>query len=114
MNDHDLVIGYKAIDESPYVRRLISFSYRMIAKLLLDFDLIDPMSGFVMGQKKIFEKIKSSSDYKFVLQILSSKINVKEIPIIFSTRKLGKSHVTLLTGFRTLETILKLWIVHLS
>ena len=53
LNDYDVVIGYKAKDESPHLRRLISFIYRMIAKLLLDLDLIDPMSGFVMGQKNI-------------------------------------------------------------
>ena len=80
----------------------------MIAKLILDFDVADPMSGFVMGQRQLFEKIEPSLDQKFILQILAVKPNIKEIPIKFLKRKMGKSHVTPMTGFRIFKTIIKI------
>ena len=109
LNFYDVVVGFKFKDGSPCSRRAISFLFRAIANLILRLKMIDPMSGFVMGQKKVFEKIKPSADYKFILQILVSSPKVKEIPIIFSERKLGKSHANYITGFRTLAAILRLW-----
>ena len=80
----------------------------MIAKLMLGLNVIDPMSGYVMGQRRVFEKISPSLDIKFVLQILALKPNLKEIPIKFLKRKMGKSHNTPLTGFRIFKTMLEI------
>lgn len=110
LNNYDVVVGFKFIDKNPYYRRLFSFMFRMIAKLVLELNVIDPMSGFVMGQRRMFEKIRPSSDQKFILQILALKPNLKEIPIKFLKRKMGKSHITPLTGFRIFKTIFEIWI----
>jgi hypothetical protein len=107
---YEVVIGFKFKDESPRYRRLFSFIFRMIAKLILDLNVVDPMSGFVMGQRQLFEKIEPSLDQKFLLQILAMKPNVKEIPIKFLKRKMGKSHITPMTGLRICKTIVKVWI----
>jgi dolichol-phosphate mannosyltransferase len=110
MNFYDVVVGFKFTDESPRYRRLFSFVFRMITKLVLELNVIDPMSGFVMGQRQLFEKIEPSLDQKFILQILTLKPNVKEIPIKFLKRKMGKSHLTPMTGFRIFRTIIEIWI----
>jgi dolichol-phosphate mannosyltransferase len=108
MNNYDVVVGFKFIDENPCYRRLVSLMFRMIAKLVLKLNVIDPMSGFVMGQRRLFEMIKPSSDQKFILQILTLKPNIKEIPIKFLKRKMGKSHITPLTGFRIFKAIFEI------
>jgi dolichol-phosphate mannosyltransferase len=108
MSNYDLVVGFKFIDENPFYRRLLSFGFRLIAKIVLRLSVIDPMSGFVMGQRILFERIKPSLDLKFVLQILALKPNLKEIPIKFLKRKMGKSHNTPLTGFRIFKTMLEI------
>ena len=110
MSIYDVVVGSKFIDENPIYRRFFSFIFRMIAKLMLGLNVIDPMSGYVMGQRRVFEKISPSLDIKFVLQILASKPKVKEIPIKFFKRKMGKSHITPITGLRIFKTIFDLWL----
>lgn len=108
---YDVVVGSKFVDENPFNRRFFSFVFRMIARLVLQLKVIDPMSGYVMGQKQLFEKITPSKDIKFVLQILASKPKVKEIPIKFLKRKMGKSHITPITGLRIFKTIFDLWLI---
>jgi dolichol-phosphate mannosyltransferase len=106
---YEVVIGFKFKDESPRYRRLFSIVFRMISKLILDLNVVDPMSGFVMGQRQLFEKIEPSMDQKFLLQILALKPNLKEVPIKFLKRKMGKSHITPITGLRIFKTIIEVW-----
>lgn len=104
----DLVIGSKEDDDTATLRKFISSVYRKLARNLLDLDVKDPMAGFVMGKKEWFEKIQPSMDYKFLLQMLVLKPNYVEYPIHFYKRKEGKSKTNIMTGLRTLGTIIKL------
>lgn len=105
---HDLVIGYKDVDETSWIRQVISKIYRILAKALLGTRIHDPMSGYVMGTREIFQTLQPSMDYKFLLQLLAKNPKISEIPIIFHQRKAGKSKATLLTGFRTLYSMVKI------
>lgn len=105
---YDLIIGSRNKDETSFIRRQISRVFRSIAQSILQLDVNDSMSGYVMGSKRLFYKLQPSNDYKFLLQLLNLKPKIIEIPIIFHKRKLGKSHTTLRTGLQTLFTILKL------
>ena len=113
LREHELVVGSKATGETeePLIRRFISYMYRGLARTILDIEIGDPMSGYVMGRKYIFKTLKSSMDYKFLLQLLTSNrsVRVKEIPIIFGKRKSGKSKATLRTGLSTFSMIMRLW-----
>jgi len=110
-NSVDLVIGSKVVgfDETPFYRRLISKFFRFFARFMLNLKVSDPMSGFVLGRRELFLKLRPSDDYKFLLQLLCLKPHVVEIPIVFFARKSGKSKSSLRTGLRTLKLILKLW-----
>lgn len=111
----DLVIGSKFCsgghDFTSFSRRFISKIFRYYARFMLDLRVKDPMSGFVMGKREIFQFLKPSDDYKFLLQLLCTikPPKVKEVPIYFLPRREGKSKATLRTGLRTLSLIHKLW-----
>ena len=111
----DLIIGAKnhplSFDASPYYRRLISTIYRKLTCFILNLKVQDPMSGYIMGTKKLFSTIKPITDYKFLLQLLTHNPppKVLEIPIYFAPRQRGKSKSTFKTGLKALHTIIKLW-----
>ena len=111
MSKYDLIVGTKEKDETSWSRQFISKVYRWFAKKLLDIKIRDPMSGFVLGTKTIFESLKPSSDYKFLLQLLmhNPKPIVFEWPIHFHKRKAGHSKASVITGFKTLHSIIVLW-----
>lgn len=114
LHRYDLVVGSKMIgwDETTEGRKFISKFYCWLARSLLHLPIQDPMSGFVMGKKFVFERLKPSTDWKFLLQLLASpyKLRVKEVPITFEKRKEGSSKSTLATGLKTFHSILKYWI----
>ena len=111
----DLVIGSKlgrmSKDMSPLHRRIISYFFRSYARFMLGLKVSDPMSGFVMGRREIFQQLEPSNDYKFLLQLLclNPPPKVIELPINFFPRRSGFSKATLRTGLRTLSLIHKLW-----
>lgn len=111
MSKYDLIVGTKVHDETSWTRRLISRVYRWFARVLLDIQIEDPMSGFVLGTRKIFRTLKPSSDYKFLLQLLlhNPKPCVFQYPITFRKRKAGTSKTSLFTGFKTLHSIIMMW-----
>lgn len=106
--DFDLIIGCKDVDESSFFRVKISQVFRSLGRFLIGTKVKDPMSGFVLGKKSMFELIEPSMGYKFLLQMLIHNPRVKEIPISFHKRKLGKSKANLITGLRTLLYMSKL------
>lgn len=113
MNEHELVIGSKAegVDETSFTRRLISRVYCWLARTLLKLNVQDPMSGYVMASKNLFQQLKPSTDYKFLLQLLTHNPRPKiiEVPIIFRKRQKGKSKAAFRTGLKTFNSIIKLW-----
>lgn len=109
----DLLIGSKVhgyTDDSLF-RRFISWFYRKLAKSTLKLDVEDNMSGFVIGHRNVFLTLKPSTDYKFLLHLLTSNRSLKiyEIPIYFKKRQSGRSKTTLRTGLKTFSTIMRLW-----
>ena len=103
---YDLVIGsrrmisYKATNLNPirfYVSRLLNFT----TNLLFNYNLIDPMSGFFIINKKIFYKVEKNLfllGYKILLDIITSskkKIIFKEVYINFKSREKGFSKMRL-------------------
>jgi len=106
--DYDLVVGFKDVDESSFFRKTISKTFRFLGRILVGTKVKDPMSGFVMGRKKMFDLIKPSMDYKFLLQILIHDPRVLDYPIRFYKRKSGRSKASLITGLRTLAYMFRL------
>ncbi len=103
---YELVIGsrkmvsYKATNLNPvrfYVSKFLNFT----TKLLFNYKLIDPMSGFFIINKKIFYKVEKNLfllGYKILLDIITSskkKIVFKEVYINFKSREKGFSKMRL-------------------
>jgi len=85
-----------------FTRKIISRAANLLAKVLMGFKLRDCTSGFRCYSTK-FLKVAISSlhsqtyeiQIETVRQALSRGFSVKEIPILFVNRKLGKSKLTL-------------------
>ncbi|MCZ7380322.1 MAG: polyprenol monophosphomannose synthase [Candidatus Methanoperedens sp.] len=97
----DIVIGSRYIKGGkiigwPLKRRIISRSAVVLAKNLFRLKVKDPVSGFALYKKEIFERQSRKLDpigYKLLLEILvkSQELTVTEIPITFLERKNGQS-----------------------
>lgn len=115
---YDLVVGSRRIpgggaDKWPWYRKLSSDIATMVAKNFLDIELNDPMSGYFLLKRKLFERVKhkiNPQGYKILLEIYvrSNPQRVKEIPFIFKDRKQGYSKVTLKVIFEYLQMLYKL------
>ncbi len=100
----DLVVGSRRIpgggaEKWPWYRRLSSDIATSLAKRFLNIKLSDPMSGYFLIKRDLFEKAKDKINplgYKILLEIYirSKTQKVKEIPFIFKDRKQGYSKVT--------------------
>jgi hypothetical protein len=71
------------------------------------------MSGFFVVKREVFEKYPiTNKGYKILLECLVKSRQdfvVKEYPIVFEQRKLGKSNASIKQGFQTLWFITKLY-----
>jgi len=106
-SDHGIVIGSRYCNGGriagwPFTRKIISRAANLIAKVLMGFELRDCTSGFRCYSTKFLKlAIGSLHSQTYEIQIetvrqaLSRGFSVKEIPILFVNRKLGKSKLTL-------------------
>jgi len=86
----------------PFTRKIISRAANVVAKVLMGFKLRDCTSGFRCYSTN-FLKVAIGSlhsqtyeiQIETVRQALSRGFSVKEVPILFVNRKLGKSKLTL-------------------
>lgn len=118
LNFYDIVIGSRYIKngrtQDYFVRYLISRLFCKVAKALLNLDVNDNMSGFIVTKRNVFEQLKLKPfGYKFALEMMvksKGKFKVGEFPVVFEKRKIGYSKTGLLQGIRTLAFIYKLWL----
>ena len=96
-NDVDLVIGSRyvkggGIEGWNLYRKMLSKGATFLARIFVDVK--DPMSGFFIIKKNfILDKKLNSKGFKILLELLikTDCKNIKEIPIIFTNRTVGKS-----------------------
>ncbi|MEM5805443.1 MAG: glycosyltransferase [Candidatus Aenigmatarchaeota archaeon] len=117
LNDSDIVVGSRFIKDGKTLdethRRIISFIFRKFAAFILGLDLKDNMSGFAAFKRSVFDKIKPDAiGYKIVLETAykakKKGLKIKEVPITFYPRRMGKSKSTVLEGLKTIFLIFKL------
>jgi hypothetical protein len=80
---------------------------------MLNIEIQDPMSGFIVAKRKVFETISIHTiGYKFALELLvrnNGSFRVLEFPIVFEKRKMGTSKTGFTEGIRTIAFIFLLW-----
>lgn len=76
-----------------FMRNLISRGATLLSKIILGVNVKDPMSGFSMISRDIFEKTKlDPRGFKINIELIyKSKENVKEVPITIRKRVSGET-----------------------
>jgi dolichol-phosphate mannosyltransferase len=100
----DLAVGSRRVPGGgatrwPWYRRLTSDIATRLAKGLLGVPLADPMSGYFVMKREIYESCKDQlnpTGYKILLEIVarSRPLRMKEIPYVFKDRRQGYSKFT--------------------
>ena len=117
IDDYDIVIGSRFVKGGrtydKVYRNFVSLLYRKFASFLLGLNIKDNMSGFSAVKKDVFRHIKLKPlGYKINLEIIykASKkgFTTVEVPIVFLSRKRGKSKTNLKVGFEILRHIIEL------
>lgn len=112
---HDLVLGSRFVKGAkdtgrPFRRRLVTFLVRRFVRRLFSVRVQDVSSGFRCFRREVLEKVGLdslvSTGPSVVLEILYKAhrlgFTIKEVPIVFTDRKKGKTKLTGLTLWRTL------------
>jgi dolichol-phosphate mannosyltransferase len=103
----DLVIGSRHVEggglgEWDKSRVQLSDFATRLSRILIGDRVTDPMSGFFMIRRDVFEASVydlSQQGYKILLDILSSsprKLRIKELPYVFRSRREGESKLDIL------------------
>ena len=116
MQTCQLVVGSRYIQgggsRESFFRRFFSLAFCRTARALLSLKINDPMSGFIVAKRQVFETVKLQPiGYKFLLELLvksKESFKITEYPIIFEKRKMGKSKTGAAEGIRIMELILLL------
>ncbi len=114
---HDFVLGSRYAKggknlDKPH-RRIISRVFNRLAQLALQLDFRDPMSGFIIIRKIVFQKTQPNPiGFKINLEVVyhATRLGFKgaEVPITFRPRSQGKSKAGLHEAIRTAAYILAL------
>jgi len=114
--NHDLIITYRYKRKYKNIRKIISWTYNAILRLLFNINYKDISTGSRLLNKKIIKKIHINSNGPFIgaeLAIKSkyAKYKIKEIGINTNIRRVGNgSIVTLKNIFLTLKEIIVLFV----
>jgi len=110
---YDLVLGSRYVKGGKthhgFFRRLISRMYCVIARVMLNLNVKDPMSGFIVMKRELAEKLEISNlSFKFGLELICKAEKIYEYPILFEKRKEGKSKADFMQGVETLKLMWRL------
>ena len=114
----DLAVGSRRIPGGgavhwPWFRRWASTFATRLAKGILDVRLSDPMSGYFVLNRSVYESCKSRIEpmgYKILLEIYckSRPKQVAEIPFVFRNRREGQSKLSPQVMVQYFRMLLKL------
>ncbi len=103
LGKYDVVLGSKLINggysNDHLGRRMVTFAFAWLTRSILWVNIKDPMTGFMVAKKDIFDKIElKPRGFKIVIEVVyKSRAKVTEVPILFRERKVGSSKA----GFNT-------------
>ena len=119
-NGADMAVGSRRVpgggaDKWPWHRRLFSEVATRFSRFLLGFRIHDPMSGYFVVKRDLFEAARlrlRPKGYKILLEVLlKSRVNqVVEIPYLFKDRKQGYSKLSSKVMVSYLAQVLELFL----
>lgn len=114
---YDIVVGSRFAPGARFAgtvfRRLVSRTYRLLAKCVLGLTAADPLSGFWAARREVLSTINlNPMGFKMIMEILykakNSSFTIVEVPITFGKRQAGKSKAGVGEAIRTLLFMVKL------
>ncbi len=96
-DDADLVVASRSNNGAhnwPIHRNLISKTAEFLCRPLIGTKTVDPLSGFFLVRKQIFDKTKTRvKGYKILLNLLydQDSIKIKDVPYTFGARNSGET-----------------------
>ncbi len=110
---YEMVIGTrKSVVGWGLKRKVISKTASLLAKTILGVNIKDPMSGYFMIRREVYEKIKDKINpigYKIMLEIYyRAKPKTKEIYYVFNDRERGKSKLSKKVIFEYIKQLISL------
>ena len=100
----DLAVGSRRVpgggaDVWPWYRRLASHGATLLARRTLGVELADPMSGYFVVRRDVFEAVRDRLQprgYKILLEIVAraEPLKLVELPYVFRDRRQGVSKVS--------------------
>jgi dolichol-phosphate mannosyltransferase len=117
----DVVVGSRYVKggrtQDYFVRMILSRLFCKLARFILQINVNDCMSGFIVAKREVFEQLNLKPlGYKFGTEILfksRGKFRVAEYPVVFEKRKMGLSKTGFGQAIKTLTFIIKLRIENL-
>jgi dolichol-phosphate mannosyltransferase len=100
LGDYDMAIGTRSsVNGWGLKRKLISKGACMLARTLLGVSISDPMSGYFVVKKSVFDRVKDVLNpigYKIMLELYvrALPLKVAEVPYIFENRTIGESKLS--------------------
>ncbi len=104
LKEYDMIVGSRVAEEGGYgewgfFRRLMSKSATLLAKIFLPIPVGDPMSGYFVIKRELFEEVApliNPRGFKILLEFLGRKkgIKAKEIGYVFKTRVHGETKMS--------------------
>jgi dolichol-phosphate mannosyltransferase len=94
---YELVLGSKLIkgghNDDSLGRRMVTLAFAWFTRLILWVDIKDPMTGFMVAKRDIFNKVElKPRGFKIVVELVyKSRAKVIEVPISFREREAGFS-----------------------
>ena len=111
----DVAVGSRRVsgggaDVWPWHRRLASHAATHVARWALDIPLADPMSGYFVLRREVFDAIRGQvapQGYKILLEIVSraGPLRITELPYVFRDRRQGVSKVSLPVALAYLRSL---------
>jgi dolichol-phosphate mannosyltransferase len=127
IKDNDLVIGSRYIKgvnvvNWPLRRLILSYFAALYVRCITGMKITDPTSGFKCFRKEVLQAINLdeilSDGYSFQIEmhyrIWTKKFRIKEIPIIFTDRRSGKSKMSKKIVREAILMVWKLKYLHLK
>ncbi len=115
--EYDIVLGSRFVPGGRTLdsrsRKSVSRFYRWFARTVLRLPLEDPMSGFCVARRAVYNAVKLKPiGYKVNLELIYKAkrkgFGVTEVPITFYPRRAGHSNAGIMEGVRTFSFILAL------
>jgi len=104
LEEYEIVVGSRVVEEGGYrdwglVRKLMSQFATFLAKLILPIQVKDPLSGFFVLRREVYEEVSplvNPRGFKILLEFLARKrkLKVKEIGYIFRNRLAGQTKMS--------------------